>query len=254
MSTFFIKSILSLVLLTATAVGMFTMFELFGRDGKRFNAETLRKVHRAAGIVYVIIFALISYLCLRFVFITKTELSVRGAFHGVLALAVPVLLGVKVLYVRIYRQFYGQAKTFGLVISIITFVMVAISSGYYLLVSEFGADTSYDRIIQYKEKIAREKKEEAGRPAVRTDPESISRGKTIFEARCGFCHNAYSPETIVGPGLKGILRSPELPVSRRPATPENIRKQLRQPFSRMPSFDFLSDGEAEDIIAFLNTL
>jgi mono/diheme cytochrome c family protein len=86
------------------------------------------------------------------------------------------------------------------------------------------------------------------------DHESVARGMVLFKAKCGFCHNAYNTETIVGPGLKSILSNPELPASRRPATPENIRGQLKRPFGKMPSFDYLSEGEVEDIMAFLSTL
>jgi cytochrome c2 len=89
---------------------------------------------------------------------------------------------------------------------------------------------------------------------IRSDTENIARGKILFDAKCRFCHNAYNTETIAGPGLQGILKKPELPVSRRPATSDDVRSQLRQPFSRMPSFDYLTDKEVEDIIAFLNTL
>jgi hypothetical protein len=89
---------------------------------------------------------------------------------------------------------------------------------------------------------------------IKNDLESIARGKILFDAKCKFCHNAYNTGTIVGPGLQGILKNPELPVSRRPAASDNIRRQLRQPFSRMPSFEYLSKEEVEDIIAFLNTL
>jgi cytochrome c2 len=254
MSIFFMKSILSLVLLLTASAGMFTMFETFGRGDRRYNVETLRKFHKIAGIFYLLIFAVIAFFCLRFIFITKTELSLRAMFHGVFALAILVLLGVKILYIRVYKQFYNQAKVFGLLISLFTFGAVGTSAGYYLLVSEFGTDVSYDKIIQYKEKFVKEGRAEVRKPPVRTDPESIDRGKIIFEDKCKFCHSPYDTETIVGPGLKGILKHPELPVSGRPATPENIRRQFRQPFRRMPSFGHLSDEEEEDIIAFLNTL
>jgi len=233
------------------------MFEIFGKEERRFTIETLKKIHKIAGIFYFVIFTVVTFFCLRFIFVTKTELSARGTFHGVFALAILVLLGVKVLYLRGYRQFYNHAKVFGLLISLITFGMVGTSAGYYLLVSEFGTEKSYDKIIQYKEKFAGqrpEKKDGGPKLAARTDPESIGRGKNIFDAKCKFCHNAYNTEILVGPGLKGILKNPELPVSKRPAAPENIRRQLRQPFSRMPSFENLSDEEVEDIIAFLNTL
>jgi hypothetical protein len=75
-----------------------------------------------------------------------------------------------------------------------------------------------------------------------------------IDTKCSFCHDAYSTNTIVGPGLKGVLKNPSLPVGGRPATPENIRKQLRQPFNRMPSFEYLSEKEVGDILAFLNTI
>jgi hypothetical protein len=94
----------------------------------------------------------------------------------------------------------------------------------------------------------------AANSIIKKDAESISRGRILFHNKCKFCHNAYSTETIVGPGLEGVLKHPELPVSRRPATPDNIRGQLRKPFSRMPSFAYLSEEEVEDLIAFLNTL
>ncbi len=257
MSIFFIKSILSLIVILFTVINMFTMFEIFGREERKYNIETLKKIHRIGGILYFIVFAVVTYFCLKFIFMTKTELSVRATFHGVFALAILVLSGVKILYVRKYRQFYNHTKVVGLLISLITFGMIGTSAGYYLLVSEFGTEKSYDRIIQYKEEFARQK---PGKKAVvpmvtaKTEAASIGNGKNIFDAKCKFCHNAYNTETLVGPGLKGILKNMLLPVSKRPATPENLRRQLIHPFSRMPSFEYLSEEEMEDITAFLNTL
>jgi len=94
----------------------------------------------------------------------------------------------------------------------------------------------------------------ASNTAIKKDPESAARGKVLFYAKCKFCHNAYSTETIVGPGLEGVLRHQRLPVSGRPATFDNVRRQLRRPFNRMPSFAYLSEEEVNDLIAFLNTL
>ncbi len=96
--------------------------------------------------------------------------------------------------------------------------------------------------------------DEAIKITVKTDPESIGKGKNLFDAKCSFCHNPHSTETIVGPGLKGILKNPDLPVSKKPATPQNIANQIRKPYSDMPSFSYLSEDEVLDIIAFLNTL
>jgi len=254
MSTFLLKSILSLILLLPTAAGMYTMFEIFGRGDRKNNIEALKKLHRTAGVFYLLVFAVVTFYCLKFIVVTKTELSIRATVHGTFSLAILVLLAVKVLYIRIYKQFYNQAKVFGLLIALLTFGAVGISAGHYLLVSEFGTDMSYDRLIQFKEKAGRVKKEESRKPSMTTAPGAIISGKNIFEEKCRTCHSAEDTETLVGPGLKGILKRPELPVSKLPATPENIRRQLRQPLSRMPSFDYLSEEEMDDIIAYLNTL
>ncbi|MEN8261850.1 MAG: cytochrome c [Nitrospirota bacterium] len=89
---------------------------------------------------------------------------------------------------------------------------------------------------------------------VRTDPESIARGDKLFNLKCAFCHDLDGSGDRVGPGMAGILRQSKLPVSKRPATPENIKRQLLEPYERMPSFTYLSEEDIQDLIAFLNTL
>lgn len=89
---------------------------------------------------------------------------------------------------------------------------------------------------------------------LRTDAESISKGRELFNSKCAFCHDPNSTNTIVGPGLKGILKRGKLPISKRPATPENIIWQLKEPYKDMPSFSYLSTEEMESIIAYLNTI
>jgi len=139
-----------------------------------------------------------------------------------------------------------------------TFGLLGACAGCYLSVSEFVTEASAVTIMQYKKQLAftqRPDKEAAPEKIlVRNDPESIGRGKNLFEAKCNFCHHTNSTETIVGPGLKGILKKRNLPVSKWPATPKNVIRQLKQPFDRMPSFEYLTDKEISDIMAFLNTL
>ena len=89
---------------------------------------------------------------------------------------------------------------------------------------------------------------------VKTDSESTEKGKNLFDSKCSFCHDAFSTETTVGPGLKGVLKSPKLPVSKKPATPENIASQIRNPYRDMPSFSYLPEEDILNIIAYLNTL
>ncbi len=89
---------------------------------------------------------------------------------------------------------------------------------------------------------------------VKTDEASIAIGKEIFEANCKYCHTVASTETVVGPGLKGILKRQTFPVGNWPATPENVFRQLRCPYQQMPSFkERLKDEQVYDLVSYLNT-
>jgi hypothetical protein len=226
------------------------MFEVFGRTEKKYNIETLKKIHRLNGILFLAVSLVIAWLCLDFVVKTKAEPSVRAMFHAVFAVAVFLILGLKVMIVRVYRQFYGKLQTIGLVLAFISLGMISTSAGYFLLVTKFGQELPAPKSIgQQKETL-----QEQPTLLARTDRDSISKGRELYESKCTFCHDPLSNRTLTGPGHKGILKNQSLPVSGKPATPENIANQLRHPYKDMPSFSYLSDDEVQQIIAFLNTL
>jgi mono/diheme cytochrome c family protein len=149
-------------------------------------------------------------------------------------------------------------RIIGLLTALLTLGLTGAAAAYYLLISESGSDPSFGTVPRYEMLLALAQqpanKTASQKIIVKTDPESIGRGKNLFDSNCNFCHHDNSTETIVGPGLKGILKKPRLPVSNRPATPQNVVRQLKHPFNRMPSFDFLTDREISDILAYLNTL
>jgi len=246
---FLIKTILSIVLLLLAFIAMFTMFEIFGRSEKRFNPSKLIRIHKFNGRFYFLLFLVISYFCIDFMVKTKGEIAPRATFHAVFALTIIVLLFLKISFVRIYRQFYNQVKILGLLIALLTFLLVGTSGGYYLIVTQFGTNVPIQKDIQEKKEVQKEAK-----VIVRTDTESIRKGNELYESKCSFCHDPYSTKIIVGPGHKGILKNPYFPVTKLPATPGNVEKQLRSPYKDMPSFSYLSDSDVQNIIAFLNTL
>ncbi len=256
MSIFFIKSILSILIVFLAVLLMFTMFEVFGRTERKHDINTLKRIHKLSGYVYMLLFLIIASLCLHYLFSAKTELSPRASLHSLLAVTILALFGIKLAFIKVYRQFYEHVKNIGILIAVLTFGLVSSSGGYYLLVSGFGTDRSFESwTLNKKGDLNEEYKNTKSRKIiVNTDADSIGRGKDLFETKCSFCHDAFSTEGKVGPGLEGVLKKPVLPVSKKPAVLENIIKQLRQPFDRMPSFDYLQDSEVEDILAFLNTL
>jgi len=257
MSSFLYKSILSLLMIPAALVAMFTMFEIFGRDTINYNVNRLKLLHKVNGITYIILFLYLSYLCLDFLMATKVELSSRVTFHSVFSLTIITLLAVKLSFIRVYNKFYGQARVLGLVIALTTFGMVGTSGIYYLLVSEFGTNNTVANALQ---SMIEEPAQTTGdkvpsdKPVRTTDAESINRGEKLFQESCSFCHDPYSTKVVVGPGLQGVLKNPTLPTSKRPSTPENIAVQLKNPYKRMPSFSNLSQENVADLISFMNTL
>lgn len=255
MTIFFLKSLVSLLLLVIACVAMYIMFEVLGRSTPPPSAERLKRLHKVVGYLYIAVFAFISYLCIGFAAASKGEPSPRTALHIAFALLIIALFLLKVLYVRFFRQFYNGVKTIGVLLGIFTVVLVGLSGGFYLITSHFGHDLTFDKSVYYVLKGPfLTVQERPGVLAIRTDLLSIDRGKNLFKSKCSICHDPNSTRTIVGPGLKGILKRPTLPVSGRPATAKSIRLQLRHPIGRMPSFAFLSDEQVEDIIAYLNTL
>ncbi|MBM4141355.1 MAG: hypothetical protein FJ242_07745 [Nitrospira sp.] len=183
MPIFLTKTILSIVLLLITFLAMLTMFEALGRSEKKFNVSKLMKVHRFNGKIYFVLYLIIAYFCIDFMVKTKAELSPRATMHAVFALTIIMFLLLKISFVRIYKQFYGQVKTIGLLIALITFGMVGTSGGYYLIITKFGTEKTFYKVTDYKEEITQKG------IIVKTDAESIRKGKEIYENKCSFCHD-----------------------------------------------------------------
>ena len=258
MTIFMLKSLLSLLLLALAAFSAYTMFEVFGRGEIRAERTAhLKRRHKISGWSVVLLIIIIAYLCIGFLAASKAEPSPRAALHILLALVFIALFIIKMLFVHVYRQFYNMAKTIGVAMGILTFNLVGLTAGVYLTASRFGQDLTMDKSVYYTLRGPFFVVQEASTPAataIRTDPLSIAKGKTLFMARCSACHDPESTATKIGPGLKGLLKNPVLPISKNPATAESIRFQLRQPRGIMPSFAYLSDDEMNDLIAYLNTL
>ena len=82
------------------------------------------------------------------------------------------------------------------------------------------------------------------------DPE---KGKEVFQ-QCSVCHLPDSEEKKMGPGLKGLFKRDKLTNGKKP-TEANVRAKIDEGGNGMPSYkDMLSDGEKDDLIAYLKTL
>lgn len=247
------KTLLSLSTLVLAAVALFTMLEMTGRKEPVFSLHALKSFHKINGVIYFVSFIFIGYLCLKFISRVSAELTPRSTLHGFLALSIVLAFGLKVLFVRVYRLYYPYARFLGISMVLLTFALFGTSGAYYIVSKVIGKGN-----IAISEPVAMAQADTGGRRlsvtvSVPVDPESIGKGKALFADKCSFCHDSESLDTIVGPGLKGILKRETLPMSGRPAIADNIRGQIRSPYRDMPSFNYLDDRQVLEIIAYLNT-
>jgi len=230
-----------MVFLLVTLISLWSMFEILGRKEKWLEVTTLKRVHKLAGIAFAILFIGLSLACLCFIIPNSGELGFRGLLHFLLAVAVFSVFSVKFAIVRRYRQLLKYVQGMGLSLFFLSVLLFATSGGYYLMM--------------YKLSSASSSPLEVNAPARETDINLVQKGAQIFSDNCIYCHEVESTEIKMGPGLKGILRNPTLPSSKKPATPENIIGQLTNPYKMMPSFkEKLSQDQLKALIEYLKTL
>lgn len=82
---------------------------------------------------------------------------------------------------------------------------------------------------------------------VKASGNRISNGRTIYRVRCNGCHVS-NGMNVVGPSLKGILKSGRL-------QERDVRQVISEGRNTMPSFGGkLSSQDMDDLIRYLKTL
>jgi hypothetical protein len=253
MSIYLFKTILALILLIPVIIAAFTMFETMGRTEKKYDLNRLKRVHRVNGMAYLLLYLIIAGLCL-YVVRSHPDLSARAVFHSVLALTIFFLLLIKITFVEFYRNFYSRIPTIGISLVVLSALTFATSAGFFLLVTPGGDLHQETNGHSHSGADSGQESWDPSDITLRTDAKSIESGEQLYKEKCSGCHATESERTIVGPGHRDILKRENLPSSGRPATAENIARQLKDPYMIMPSFSDLNRKQVEDIIAYMNTL
>ena len=253
MGFFAIKTTLAVLLVAAGLTAAISMLTLMGKPEKRMSVSALMRTHRTAGYVFVGLLLILAVMGVRYLAAAGDSLALRGVLHWTLAVALILILALKLAIVRTFRQFVKFAPILGMTVIAMALLVAAISAGFFAITRR-EAPT-----------------EEAGRPAVETvqpaaeavllvveaaqlagDPKS---GETLFATNCTNCHNSDSTELKIGPGLAGLFERAELPSSGKPVTRENVRAQIVTPLRNMPSFQsYISDEGLTDLLAYIETL
>jgi mono/diheme cytochrome c family protein len=82
-----------------------------------------------------------------------------------------------------------------------------------------------------------------------------TKGKEVFDQKCGICHFADSDAKKIGPGLKGISKRGTFTVNNNKVTDDNLKTWIENGDSLMPPFkDVLDEQQIKDVIAYVKTL
>jgi len=84
---------------------------------------------------------------------------------------------------------------------------------------------------------------------------SATKGKEVFDQKCGICHFADSDAKKIGPGLKGISKRGTFTVNNNKFTEETLKTWIENGDQLMPPFkDVLDEAQIKDVIAYVKTL
>lgn len=84
---------------------------------------------------------------------------------------------------------------------------------------------------------------------------SATKGKDVFDQKCGICHNADNDQKKIGPGLKGLFKRGTFTVNNSKVTEQNLKTWIENGDTLMPPFkEALDDQQIRDVIAYVKTL
>jgi len=240
-----IKSIVSVIALVFACISAYTMFYVLGSSKKGININIVKSVHKISGFLFFVLTIIISFFCIRILANYNGELPPMSSLHTVSAIALIVVLIVKLSIVHFYKGLIRFAPHLGITILTLAFLTVGTSVGYRYIK---GSSANYSE-KQYSENLPASQKADTSRYAG-----NIAEGKDLFKAKCMGCHSSTSNEDSWGPALKGLYKMESLPSSGKIVTDENIISQLREPYSSMPSFPGFSEKEIANLLSYLKSI
>ena len=84
---------------------------------------------------------------------------------------------------------------------------------------------------------------------------SAEKGNEVFDEQCASCHEAYSSDRKVGPGLKFLYAKGKLESNGKAVSDASVREVIEKGGKGMPAFkETMSDDDKTDLIAYLKTL
>src|SRR5438105_4701151 len=128
-----LSAVLGVLFVFVGALNVWLIFHSSSRLKDRGASARLIRGHRIGGYIFIMIFCVMIYFMILRLKDTPDELSLRPMVHMILSMMLVPLLFVKVLIARYYKTYYSILTPLGLIIFSVAFVLVAMTTGPYLL-------------------------------------------------------------------------------------------------------------------------
>ncbi len=134
------KTYISLGLVVLALFELWSALSVFGDKQERAsNPKLLLRLHRIAGYVFGVYFIWISWVCVNLMKklyeAGNYALDVRNFSHGALAIALILILGLKIAFIRRYRNYRPYVPLLGIILATGTILLWCISGWMYLIIT-----------------------------------------------------------------------------------------------------------------------
>lgn len=134
------KTWISLGLVVIALFEFWSAMSIFGDKKERAkNPKLLLNLHRAAGYVFAVYFIWISWVCVGLMqnlyAAGNYALDARNFGHGALAIALVIVLALKVAFIRRYRNYRPYVPLLGIILVTGTILLWGISGWMYLIIT-----------------------------------------------------------------------------------------------------------------------
>jgi ferredoxin-NADP reductase/mono/diheme cytochrome c family protein len=183
------------------AIGAANVWLILQASAKVKNARASARLvaaHRIGGYIFILLFCVMGYFMLARMRDTGGNVSAGTLIHMTLAMLLSPLLFVKVLIARYYKTYYNYLLPIGLLIFVLSFVLVAITAGPYLIRKATLRSVSLEEINLTNATI------------------DVTQAAATMQDRCSKCHNL---DRVVGARkdargwLATVNRMREMPAS-----------------------------------------
>ncbi|MBL8194051.1 MAG: photosystem P840 reaction-center cytochrome c-551, partial [Blastocatellia bacterium] len=128
-----LSAFLGILYIAVGAVTVWLIFHASSRLKDKGASAKLVKGHRIGGYIFIFLFCVMTYYMVLKIKDTPDELALRPMLHMLIAMLLIPLIFIKVLVARYYKTYYSVLMPLGLIIFTLSFVIITMTVGPYLL-------------------------------------------------------------------------------------------------------------------------